>query len=72
LILQLNTNCPGLLRSYEFFTDHPQNGMVELSPAYDLVNTTIVLCRAQEELALPLKGKKKNLTKDDLVRYYTC
>jgi len=29
-----------------------------LSPAYDLINTWIVLPEAREELALPLKGKK--------------
>jgi serine/threonine-protein kinase HipA len=43
---------------------------VELSPAYDLVNTTIALRRPQEELALPLKGKQRNVTRNDLVRYF--
>lgn len=40
-----------------------------LSPAYDLLNTTIALTNAKEELALPLKGKKNNLTKKDLINY---
>lgn len=39
------------------------NGKVELSPAYDLLNSTIVLKGDTEEIALPLKGKKKNLTR---------
>ncbi|MFA6302208.1 MAG: HipA domain-containing protein [Legionella sp.] len=40
-----------------------------LSPAYDLLNTTIALTNAKEELALPLKGKKNNLSKKDLINY---
>lgn len=43
---------------------------VQLSPAYDLVNSTIALTRATEELALPLRGKKRQLRRRDLVEYY--
>lgn len=43
---------------------------VTLSPAYDLLNTTIVLNNAKEELALPLNGKKNNLRKHDLLNYF--
>lgn len=46
-----------------------REGKVELSPAYDLVNSTIVL-RTQEELALPLKGKKNRLNHSDLIEYF--
>jgi serine/threonine-protein kinase HipA len=42
---------------------------VELTPAYDLVNSSIVL-RSNEEIALPLKGKKSNLRREHLVDYY--
>jgi serine/threonine-protein kinase HipA len=42
---------------------------VELSPAYDLLNSTIIL-NSQEELALPLGGKKNKLTKDDFLIYF--
>ncbi len=42
---------------------------VELSPTYDLVNTTIIL-RGTEEIALPLKGKKSKLTPSDLIDYF--
>lgn len=38
------------------------DGTVCLSPAYDLLNTTLVLEEAMEETALPLKGKKNKLT----------
>lgn len=47
-----------------------RDGKVELSPAYDLVNSTIVLPRASEELALPLGGKKSNLKREDLIDYF--
>jgi serine/threonine-protein kinase HipA len=42
----------------------------ELSPAYDLLNTTIVLKRGAEEIALSIAGKKKNLKRKDLVEYF--
>ena len=41
---------------------------VELSPSYDLLNSTIIL-NSQEELALPLNGKKNKLKKDDFFEY---
>jgi len=44
--------------------------VVELSPSYDLLNTTIVLQNPPEEIALPIRGKKRNLTRNDLVRYF--
>lgn len=41
---------------------------VQLSPAYDLVNSSI-LVPSGEELALPLAGKKSNLKYSDFVEY---
>lgn len=41
-----------------------------LSPAYDLLNSSIVLKNAKEEIALPLRGRKNNLTKRDLFAYF--
>jgi serine/threonine-protein kinase HipA len=43
---------------------------IELSPAYDLLNSTIAIGRAKEELALPLSGKKSNIQKNDLIEYF--
>jgi len=43
---------------------------ITLSPAYDLLNTTIAQTNTKEELALPLNGKKSNLKKEDLVEYF--
>ena len=42
---------------------------VELAPAYDLLNSTIIL-NSDEELALPLNGKKNKLNKDDFLVYF--
>jgi len=43
---------------------------IELSPAYDLLNTTIAIGKAREELALPLLGKKSNIKATDLIDYF--
>ncbi|HQP50508.1 MAG TPA: HipA domain-containing protein [Spirochaetota bacterium] len=43
---------------------------VTLSPAYDLLNTTIALSDPKEEIALPVGGKKNNLTKELLIDYF--
>ena len=36
-----------------------RDGVVSLTPAYDLLNTTVVLENATEESALPLQGKRR-------------
>lgn len=43
---------------------------IELSPAYDLLNTTIILARPAEEMALPLQGKKSNFSYDSFFGYF--
>ncbi|MCP4311442.1 MAG: HipA domain-containing protein [Bacteroidetes bacterium] len=47
-----------------------RNGKIDISPCYDLLNTTIELKSASEEIALSLKGNKKNLTKQMLIKYF--
>ena len=47
-----------------------QGQKVGLSPAYDLLNSTISMGKATEELALPLAGKKRKINKNDLLIYY--
>jgi serine/threonine-protein kinase HipA len=47
-----------------------RNGKIELSPAYDLLNSTIVLTGDIEEIALSLKGKKSNLSQEFLISYF--
>ena len=46
-----------------------RDGIVGLSPAYDLLNTTLVLGNASEESALPLQGKKRKLNRKDWLDY---
>jgi len=53
------------------FTVVRRDPMVELSPAYDMVNTTLAMgTRDPEELALPLNGRKRNITRTDLIGYF--
>ncbi len=54
------------LKNYAVIT---RNNKVELSPAYDFLNTSIVLGGDIEESALSLKGKKKQFSKEILVDY---
>jgi serine/threonine-protein kinase HipA len=47
-----------------------RDGRQQFSPCYDLLNTTLVMGRGDlEESALPLAGKKRNLGKNDFLRY---
>jgi len=55
------------LKNFSLIT---RDNKVELSPAYDLLNTTIVAPKSQEEIALPLAGKKRNLSAKILIDYF--
>ena len=63
----LTGNEDGHLKNFSAITE---NNQTRLSPCYDLVNSTIVLQKQAEEIALPLKGKKKRLTRNLLVDYF--
>lgn len=54
------------LKNYSIIS---QNDKIELCPAYDFLNSSIVLGKDVEETALTLKGKKKNMTKEILIDY---
>lgn len=43
---------------------------VMLSPAYDLLNSTIAQMNPKEELALPLHGKKNNVSRREFIDYF--
>lgn len=47
-----------------------REGKVELSPAYDLLNTSIILKNPIEEIALSLRGKKSKLSRLDIFDYF--
>jgi len=53
-----------------YFSIITDNNQTRLSPCYDLVNSTIELQKQAEEIALPLKGMKKRLTRNLLVDYF--
>lgn len=55
------------LKNFSVITE---NGKVKLSPCYDLVNTIIEYKRPEEEIALPLRGRKKKLTRQILIDYF--
>ena len=38
-----------------------EEGRVALTPAYDILNTSLALSEPLEEIALPVKGKKRKL-----------
>ncbi len=54
------------LKNFSLITDKE---LTRLSPAYDFLSSSIVL-RDPEELALPLKGKKRGVTRNLLVSYF--
>ncbi len=47
-----------------------RNGKIELAPAYDLLNSTLVMGGAEEEMALMLAGKRKEFRKRELIDYF--
>lgn len=51
------------LKNFSLITRHNRH---ELAPAYDLLNTTIAMRNPQEETALPIRGKKSGITRNDL------
>lgn len=55
------------LKNFSLITRDKKIG---IAPAYDLLNSTIAQKNTKEELALSLKGKKNNLTKNDFLKYF--
>jgi serine/threonine-protein kinase HipA len=55
------------LKNFSLIT---KNGKTTLSPIYDFLNSTIAIKNPDEEIALPLKGKKSNLKAADFIEYY--
>jgi serine/threonine-protein kinase HipA len=52
------------LKNFSLITS---DNKITLAPAYDLLNTTIAQKNTKEEFALPLSGKKNNITKKNLI-----
>lgn len=47
-----------------------KDGKIALSPAYDLLNSSIVMPAAQEEMALALNGKKSGFARSDFIEHF--
>jgi serine/threonine-protein kinase HipA len=52
------------------FSSITEDGKVTLSPCYDLINSTIEYKKQGKEIALPIKDKKKHLTRNILIDYF--
>ena len=57
------------LKNFSLIARHDR---IDLAPAYDLLNSTLAIGNAQQELALPIRGKKSNLTRNDLLNYFAA
>ncbi len=57
------------LKNFSLLVSPPR---VHLAPAYDMVNSTLALPGATEEMALPIRGKKRELSRRDLVDYFAA
>ncbi len=55
------------VKNFSLLTD--KTGLVKLSPGYDLLNTSILIDYL-EESALPLAGKKSDLSRKEFVQYF--
>ena len=53
------------LKNFSLFE---KNDKIQLTPAYDLLNAAIINPKDEEELALTLNGRKKNLKRDDFIK----
>jgi serine/threonine-protein kinase HipA len=59
----LTGNADMHLKNFSLYA--PQNADYQLTPAYDLLSTALVMAEDNEELALTLNGKKSKLTRQD-------
>ena len=59
----LTGNADMHLKNFSLYS--PQPGRYQLTPAYDMLSTTLVMPEDKEELALTLNGKKRKITRKD-------
>jgi len=55
------------LKNFSLIT---KSNKIEIAPHYDLINTTIAIKNAEEEIALTINGKKNKLSKEILIDYF--
>ena len=69
LYCYLTGNSDMHLKNYSLIETEPGSRRFVLSPAYDLLPVNVVMPEDTEETALPLNGKKRNLTKKDFLTF---
>ncbi len=65
----LTGNADMHLKNFSLYA--PQEGVYQLTPAYDLLSTALVMPEDTEELALTLCGKKRKITRENFVEAMT-
>jgi len=55
------------LKNFSLMETEPNSGVYVLSPAYDLLPVNVIMPEDQEEFALTMRGKKKNLRRNDFL-----
>ena len=55
------------LKNFSLIEDSPHSRIYNLSPAYDLLPVNIIMPADDEQMALSLNGKKKNIRKKDFL-----
>ena len=68
LVVFLTGNEDHHLKNFSILTT--PEGIHQLTPAYDMVCSTIALNKPNEELALPLNGRKSRLRREDFIDYF--
>jgi serine/threonine-protein kinase HipA len=63
----LTGNADMHLKNFSLLTN--QDNSIQLSPAYDMINTKLVISKDPEELALTLNAKKRKLSRRDFDRF---
>jgi serine/threonine-protein kinase HipA len=57
------------LKNFSLIENTPGSREYTLSPAYDLLPVNLVMPEDSEELALTLNGKKRNLRRNDFLKF---
>ena len=69
LFFYVSGNSDMHLKNFSMIETLPKSREYVLSPAYDMLPVNLVMPEDKEELALTLNGKKRNLHKNDFVKY---
>lgn len=57
------------LKNFSLIEDNPGSRNYHLSPSYDMLPVNVILPEDKEQLALTLRGKKRNLKRTDFMDY---